>query len=118
VETGVMDCGYFLIIADIYAYYKPFFVLEIKIDFNGYQQIRTKESSEGVGLPQISSEHRDIIKKSVPISAEKNPQTGQNSILAAIFGGADLRRYLRKSAQLVFTGEQVLPSDIVFAYEK
>jgi hypothetical protein len=38
------------------------------------------------------------------ISAEKNPQTGQNSILAAIIGGADLCRYLRMAAELVFTG--------------
>jgi hypothetical protein len=48
-----------------------------------------------------------MARKSVRISAEKNPQTGQNSILAEIFGGADLRRYLRKFAQLIFTGRQV-----------
>ena len=40
---------------------------------------------------RIISEHRGVMRKSVQISAEKNPQTGQNSILAEIFGGADLR---------------------------
>ena len=51
-------------------------------DFCENEQIRTnKESSERIGLPQISSEHHRVIKKSVQISAEKNQLTSTSGKL-------------------------------------
>ena len=59
-------------------------------DFYEYEQIKTNKGSEGIGLHHINSDILGIIRKSVQILAEKKQQTGQNSILAEIFG--DFRR--------------------------
>jgi hypothetical protein len=54
-------------------------------------RLKLISGSEGISTPRINSDILGIIRKSVQILAEKIQQTGQNSILAAIFGGADLR---------------------------
>ena len=86
-------------IADTFRITRAFSTEKInKSDFYGLKPIKRfqKGSVTYLGYPQNNEEISTLRQ----ISTEKNPQTGQNPILAAIFGGADIFGNLRSTFSL------------------